>query len=65
MCGVQLSARTLPQGSLIVILMENRLCNSSPFGEDEVTVMKNQEKDVLTWFDGKNNFVSTWYLVDF
>ncbi|UAL50138.1 aminoglycoside phosphotransferase family protein [Metabacillus dongyingensis] len=36
-----------------------------PFGEDEVTVMKNQAKDVLTWFDGMNNPVPTWYLADF
>ncbi|WP_342471682.1 phosphotransferase family protein [Metasolibacillus sp. FSL H7-0170] len=36
-----------------------------PFGEHEVTVMKNQAKDVLTWFDGMNNPVPTWYLDDF
>ena len=36
-----------------------------PFGEDEVTIMKNQAKDVLTWFDGMNNPLPTWYLSDF
>lgn len=36
-----------------------------PFGEDQVTVMKNQANDVLTWFDGMNNPTPTWYLADF
>jgi aminoglycoside phosphotransferase (APT) family kinase protein len=36
-----------------------------PFGEKEVTVMKNQAKNVLTWFDCMNNPVPTWYLADF
>lgn len=36
-----------------------------PFGEHEVTVMKTQAKDVLTWFDGMNNPVPTWYLANF
>ncbi|MFE7064172.1 aminoglycoside phosphotransferase family protein [Sutcliffiella sp. NPDC057660] len=36
-----------------------------PFGADEVTVMKNQAKDVLTWFDGMNNPIPTWYLANF
>lgn len=36
-----------------------------PFGEHEVTVMKNQAKDVLTWFDGMNNPVPTWYVENF
>ncbi|WP_102691673.1 aminoglycoside phosphotransferase family protein [Rummeliibacillus pycnus] len=36
-----------------------------PFGEHEVTVMKNQAKDVLRWFDGMNNPVPTWYFANF
>jgi aminoglycoside phosphotransferase (APT) family kinase protein len=36
-----------------------------PFGEYEITVMKNQAKDVLTWFDSMNNPVPTWYLTDY
>ena len=36
-----------------------------PFGEEDVTVMKNQAKDVLTWFNGMNNPIPTWYLADF
>ncbi|MEG0470979.1 MAG: phosphotransferase [Solibacillus sp.] len=36
-----------------------------PFGEKDVTVMKNQANDVLTWFDGMNNPTPTWYLSDF
>lgn len=36
-----------------------------PFGEEEVTVMKNQAKDVLTSFDNMNHSVPTWYLEDF
>jgi len=33
-----------------------------PFGENEITTMKNQAKDVLVWFDSMNNPVPTWYL---
>ena len=33
-----------------------------PFGEEEVTVMKNQAKEFLTWFDGLKNDIPTWYL---
>lgn len=36
-----------------------------PFGEEEITKMKNQAGDVLTWFDNMNNPVPTWYLKDF
>lgn len=36
-----------------------------PFGEKEITTMKNQAKDVLLWFDDMNNPVPTWYLYDF
>jgi serine/threonine-protein kinase len=36
-----------------------------PFGEEEITTMKNQTKDVLTWFDNMNNPMPTWYLKDF
>jgi aminoglycoside phosphotransferase (APT) family kinase protein len=36
-----------------------------PFGEEQVAVMKNQAKDVLTWYDGMNNHVPTWYMKDF
>jgi aminoglycoside phosphotransferase (APT) family kinase protein len=33
-----------------------------PFGEKEITTMKNQARDVLSWFDNLNNPVPTWYL---
>jgi serine/threonine-protein kinase len=36
-----------------------------PFGEEEITTMKNQARDVLSWFDNMNNPVPTWYLKDF
>ncbi len=35
------------------------------FGENEIATMKNQAKDVLSWFDNMNNLVPTWYLKDF
>lgn len=38
---------------------------SMPFGEHEVTVAINKAKDVLTWFDGMNQPIPTWYLADF
>ena len=36
-----------------------------PFGENEITTMKNQARDVLTWFDNMNNPVPNWYLENF
>lgn len=36
-----------------------------PFGENEVTTMKNQARDVLSWFDNMSNPVPTWYLENF
>lgn len=33
-----------------------------PFGDEEVTTMKNQAKEVLTWFDNMNNSIPTWYI---
>ena len=38
---------------------------SIPFGEEEITTMKNQASDVLSWFDNMNNPVPTWYLENF
>lgn len=36
-----------------------------PFGENEVTTMKNQARDVLSWFDNMSNPVPAWYLENF
>ncbi len=33
-----------------------------PFGENEVTTMKNQARDVLSWFDNMSNPMPAWYL---
>lgn len=33
-----------------------------PFGEKEILTMKNQAKDILSWFDNMNNPIPTWYL---
>jgi aminoglycoside phosphotransferase (APT) family kinase protein len=33
-----------------------------PFGEKEIITMKNQARDVLSWFDNMNNLIPTWYL---
>lgn len=35
------------------------------FGEKEITTMKNQARDVLSWFDNMNNTIPTWYLEKF
>jgi len=32
------------------------------FGEKETITMKNQARDVLSWFDNMNNPIPTWYL---
>ena len=32
-----------------------------PFGDKEITTMKNQEAQVLEWYDGMKNVVPTWY----
>jgi aminoglycoside phosphotransferase (APT) family kinase protein len=36
-----------------------------PFGEKEITTMKNQARDVLSWFDDMNNPIPIWYLENF
>lgn len=36
-----------------------------PFGEKEITTMKNQARDVLSWFDNMNNPTPSWYLENF
>ena len=36
-----------------------------PFGKNEVITMKNQARDVLSWFDNMNNPVPAWYLENF
>ncbi|MDD2431448.1 MAG: phosphotransferase family protein [Firmicutes bacterium] len=36
-----------------------------PFGEKEIVTMKNQAKDVLSWFDKMNKPIPTWYIEDF
>lgn len=36
-----------------------------PLGEQDVTVMLNQAKDVFRWFDGMNNPIPTWYLENY
>ncbi|KAF0194055.1 MAG: hypothetical protein FD169_2047 [Bacillota bacterium] len=33
-----------------------------PFGESEITTMKNQARDVLMWFNNLSNPIPTWYL---
>lgn len=35
-----------------------------PFGDEEIITMRNQARDVLTWFDNMNNPVPSWYLKD-
>ncbi len=32
-----------------------------PFGEGEINIMRNQAKDVLSWYDGMKNPVPSWY----
>lgn len=32
-----------------------------PFGDDQIKVMRNQAKDVLSWYDNMKNPVPTWY----
>lgn len=32
-----------------------------PFGEEEITVMRNQAKDILSWYDNMNHPIPTWY----
>jgi aminoglycoside phosphotransferase (APT) family kinase protein len=36
-----------------------------PFGEKEIITMKNQARDVLSWFDNMNNPIPAWYLEKF
>lgn len=32
-----------------------------PFGEQEITTMRNQAKEILEWYDGMRTVVPTWY----
>ena len=32
-----------------------------PFGDEQIQVMVNQAKDVLSWYDDMKNSVPTWY----
>ena len=32
-----------------------------PFGEGEIEVMRNQARNILSWYDGMKNTVPTWY----
>ena len=32
-----------------------------PFGEEEIHVMLNQVKDILSWYDNMNTTVPSWY----
>ncbi len=36
-----------------------------PFGEKEIEVMKNQAREVLTWYDNMKNPVPMWYVSDY
>ncbi len=33
-----------------------------PFGEKEIETMRNQAKEILSWYDGMKNPVPTWYV---
>jgi aminoglycoside phosphotransferase (APT) family kinase protein len=53
---------------LAVYISSNTLSSiywAIPFGENEVTKMKNQARDVLSWFDNMSNPVPAWYLENF
>lgn len=59
----------MPFFTLLAFYISSNMLSSIPwaipFGEDEVTVMKNQAKKVVSWFDGMNHPIPTWYLSDF
>ena len=49
---------------LAVYIASNALSSlywAIPFGQDEITVMQNQAKDILLWYDHMNNPVPAWY----
>ncbi|MGM0751692.1 MAG: phosphotransferase [Bacillota bacterium] len=54
---------------LMAFYISSNMLSSVPwamaFGEDEVNVMKEQAKEVMSWFDGMNHPVPTWYLENF
>jgi aminoglycoside phosphotransferase (APT) family kinase protein len=35
-----------------------------PFGEKEISVMRNQQADVLTWYDNMKREVPSWYVTE-
>ncbi|TMU87186.1 hypothetical protein FGG79_03360 [Bacillus sp. BHET2] len=54
---------------LMLFYISSNMLSSIPWamqiGEEEITFMKKQAKEVLGWFDGMNNPVPTWYVEDF
>jgi serine/threonine-protein kinase len=53
---------------LTLYISSNTLSSISwaiPFGEEEVATMKNQARDVLSWFNNMSNPIPTWYLKNF
>ncbi|WP_066186143.1 MULTISPECIES: phosphotransferase [Gracilibacillus] len=36
-----------------------------PFGEKQIMTLKQQTKDILSWYNDMNQVVPTWYLADF
>ena len=33
-----------------------------PYGEEDVSVMQNQAKEILEWYDYMNRLVPSWYM---
>ncbi len=54
---------------LMAFYISSNMLSSLPwamrYGEEEISFMKKQAKEVMGWFDGMDNPVPAWYLEDF
>ena len=50
---------------LLALYISNNTLSSLPwaipFGEQEITIMRNQAKEALEWYDGMRTVVPSWY----
>ncbi len=50
---------------LLALYVSNNILSSLPwaitFGEDEVEVMRNQAKNILSWYDNMKKIIPSWY----
>ena len=53
---------------LLAIYILNNLVGSLswavPYGPEEISVMQNQAKEILEWYDDMKQIIPSWYLIE-